>query len=183
MTQQPATGRSRYSLGSSSNLVRSMLVILGLVAVLVAVVPRTTSVPRPSVDAASVAKDAAQSTGLALLVPEGLPSGWTATTAQLQPTTDQILTWQTGWTTPDDGFVLLRQAKDVSPSWISAATTQGTVVGSEQLAGRTWEKRYDATHDQTSLVDQQPSLTTVVTAKGDPKNLTTFVDALKPAAG
>ncbi len=177
-----AAPKSRYSLGSSSNLVRSMLVIVGFVAVLVAIVPRTTSVQQPAVDAASVVSDAVRQSGLALEAPVSLPAGWKATSARYGKSTDDIVTWQAGWTTPDGGFVALRQAKAVTPKWIAAATTQGVVDGSVDAAGRTWEKRYDADHGTTSLVDEhQGGLSTVVSATAPLADVLVFTNALQRA--
>ena len=71
--------RSRYSLGTYGNMVRSLLVILGMVAVLVAIVPRVQSIQQPPVDASSVVTDAARQSGLPFDAPVGLPDGWSAT--------------------------------------------------------------------------------------------------------
>ena len=179
----PATAPpSRYSLGSMSNLARSLLVIVGLVAVLIAIVPRISSVDQPAVDAASVVSNAVTQSGLALEAPVGLPAGWKATSARYAASTDDIVTWQGGWTTPDDGFVGIRQASAVTPKWIDQVTSSGQVVGSVQLAGRTWEKRYDSQNDQTSLVDEHDgALTTVITAKAPDADISTFTTALQVA--
>lgn len=176
---------SRYSMGSSANMARSLVVILGLVAILIAIVPRISSVDQPAVDAASVAGYAVTaSKGLAFEAPVGLPAGWKATNARYEPSTDGILTWQGGWTTPSsDGYVSIRQAEKVSAKWITVATDGGEVQGAVEAGGRTWEKRYSAQHRQTSLVDEQPGgLTTVIIATASTDELLTFTSALKPAA-
>ncbi len=186
-TQKPpptpaAAPKSRYSMGSSSNLVRSMLVIIGFVAVLVAIVPRISQVDQPAVDAASVVSDAVTQSGLALEAPVGLPAGWKATSARYGKSTDDIVTWQGGWTTPDGGFVALRQAKAVSSKWIAQATTQGVVDGSVNAAGRTWEKRYDSAHGTTSLVDEhEGALSTVVAGTAPLSDVLLFTNALRRA--
>ena len=65
--------RSRYSLGTYGNMVRSLLVVLGMVAVLVAIVPRVQSIQQPPIDAASVVADAVRQSGLPFETPSGLP--------------------------------------------------------------------------------------------------------------
>ncbi|MEP6797259.1 MAG: DUF4245 domain-containing protein [Lapillicoccus sp.] len=180
---RPAPPPSRYSMGSSANMVRSLLVIVGLVAVLIAIVPRISAVDQPAVDAASVVGNAVRDSGIAYEAPLGLPAGWKATNARYDQSTDGALTWQAGWTTPKGGYVAIRQAKAVTQKWIQVATDQGEPEGAVQAAGRTWEKRYSAAHDQTSLVDEHPDeLTTVVTATASTDELLTFTNALKPAA-
>ena len=179
---------SRYSMGSSSNMVRSLLVILAMVAVLVAIVPRTTGITQPPVDAAAVVADAVAQSGLPFSAPVGLPSGWTATNARYAASTDALPTWQAGWTTPLGGYIAIRQTKTSSPAWLQAATGDGKPTGQVQVGGRTWA-RYQATAPQprTSLVDlpsgaaATTGLTTVITATASDDEVTTFVTALKPA--
>ncbi len=183
----PATP-SRYSMGSSSNMVRSLLVILGMVAVLVAIVPRTTGITQPPVDAASVVSDAVTQSGLPFEAPVGLPAGWTPTNARYAASTDGLPTWQGGWSTPQGGYVAIRQTKTVSPAWLAAATSDGAPKGQVQVGGRTWA-RYEATAPQprTSLVDvpsgaaASTGIATVITATASPDEVATFVTALKPA--
>lgn len=180
--ETPKSRPSRYSMGSSANMVRSLVVILGFVAVLIAIVPRVSSVDQPAVDADSVVSNAVLDSGLVFEAPVGLPTGWKATNARYAKSTDDILTWQGGWTTPTgNGYVAIRQAKDVTAKWITAATNGGVVNGAVQAAGRTWEQRYSAQHDQTSLVDEHPGgVTTVITATASTTQILTFTNALKP---
>lgn len=183
-----AAPASRYSMGSSGNMVRSLLVILGMVAVLVAIVPRTTGITQPPVDAASVVADAAMQAGLPFAAPVGLPSGWKATNARYAASTDGLPTWQGGWSTPQGGYVAIRQTKTSSPAWLQAATGEGKPTGQVQVGGRTWA-RYQATSPQprTSLVDlpsgaaASTGLVTVITATAPDDEVATFVMALQPA--
>jgi hypothetical protein len=185
--EQSAPARSRYAMGSSSNMIRSLLVVLGVVAVLIAIVPRVQSIQQPPVDAASVVADAVRQTGLPFEAPVGLPDGWSPTNARYAASTDGLPTWQAGWSTPKDGYLAIRQTKDVSPAWLQAATSGGKQTGTRQLAGRTWTVFYDAANKRTSLVDvpsgggTATSLTTVVTAVAEDDEVTTFTTALKPA--
>ncbi|HEU4329502.1 MAG TPA: DUF4245 domain-containing protein [Lapillicoccus sp.] len=185
--EQPAPPRSRYSMGTWGNMVRSLVVILGMVAVLVAVVPRIESVKQPPVDATSVVTDAVRQSGLPFEVPVGLPDGWYPTNARYTASTDGLPTWSAGWTTPDDGYVAIRQTKNASPAWLQAATNGGKQTGTKELAGRTWSVFYDSANKRTSLVDAPSgadtptSLTTVVTAIATDAEVATFTTALAPA--
>ncbi|MEP6629885.1 MAG: DUF4245 domain-containing protein [Lapillicoccus sp.] len=179
---------SRYSMGSSSNMVRSLLVILAIVAGLVAIVPRTTGITQPPVDAASVVSDAVMQSGLPFEAPVGLPAGWTPTNARYAASTDGLATWQGGWSTPEGGYIAIRQTKTASPAWVKAATSEGTPTGRVDVGGRTWA-RYLSTGAQprTSLVDVPAGaaagtgIATVVTATAAEDELATFVKALRPA--
>jgi len=171
---QPAPARSRYAMGTYGNILRSLLVVFGIVAVLVAIVPRVQSIQQPPVDAAAVVADAVRQSGLPFEAPVGLPDGWSPTNARYATSTDDLPTWQAGWTTPKDGYMAIRQTKDASPAWLQAATSGGHQTGTRQIAG-------------TSLVDVPPgggtatSMTTVVTAVADDEEITIFTTALKPA--
>jgi Protein of unknown function (DUF4245) len=186
----PATSsppRSRYSLGSNANMARSLLVILGMVAILVAIVPRVQRVEQPPVDATSVVADAVRQSGLPFEAPVDLPAGWSATSARYAPSTDGLPTWQAGWSTPKAGYVAIRQTQTASPAWIQGATSGGVQQGTVELAGRTWTKYYDSAHDRTSLVfvpsgaQAATQVATVVTAIAEDDELTTFTTALQPA--
>ena len=183
---QHAPARSRYAMGTYGNMIRSLLMVLGMVAVLVAIVPRVQNIQQPPVDAASVVADAVRQSGLPFEAPVGLPDGWSPTNARYAASTDGLPTWQAGWSTPKDGYVAIRQTKEASPAWLQAATSGGHQTGTRELAGRTWTVFYDSANKRTSLVDvpsgggTPTSLTTVVTAIADDDEITTFTTALKP---
>jgi len=176
-----APPRSRYSMGSGSNMARSLLVVLALVAGLIALVPRVDSVRQPAVDAASVVSYAVKDSGTPFLFPTGLPSGWTATSARYATSTDSLPTWQAGWTTPAGQFVGLRQALNATPAWISTGITGGKVTGSVEMSGRTWEMRTDERNQLYAVSVSAEKLTTVVSATGGMDDIRFFVDTLKPA--
>lgn len=170
-------------------MARSLLVILALVGVLVAIVPRVSGVDQPPVDALAVASNAVRESGLPFEAPVGLPPGWKATSARYVRATDDLMTWQAGWTTPQGGFVAIRQTAVASPSWLRGATSGGTPQGVLETSGRTWQRFYDPTRDRTSLVitprpGSGPSvgpLTTVVTATAGMEEILAFTNALQPA--
>ncbi len=181
----PPAPRSAYSMGSTANILRSLLVIVGMVAVLIAIVPRVSKVEQPAVDAASVVANAVRVSGLPFEAPVGLPAGWKATSARYERGTDDLLTWQAGWTTPQGGFVGIRQTKAASPKWLTTVTNGGRLQGDVPVSGRTWQRLYDRDHDQTSLVlqpaDPATGLTTVVAATAGMDEILLFTNALEPA--
>jgi hypothetical protein len=179
--------RSRYTMGTHGNMIRSMLVILGMVAVLVAVVPRVQSIQQPAVDATSVVADAVRQSGLPFDSPVGLPDGWWATNARYAASTDGLPTWQAGWRTPKGDYVAIRQTKTASPAWLQAATSGGQQTGTTVIDGRTWTRFYDSDNKRTSLVwvpsgaETATSLATVITAIAGDDEIVTFTSALTPA--
>ncbi|MEI2766190.1 MAG: DUF4245 domain-containing protein [Dermatophilaceae bacterium] len=173
--------RSRYAMGTVANMARSLVVILGIVAVLVVIVPRSDGVTQPPVDAAGAAAFAAGESGLALEVPVGLGSGWKATSARYAAATDSVPTWQAGWTTPSGEFVGIRQAKAVTARWLEVATNSAGAEGTTVAAGRTWQRLRDA-RGQVHVVAVNPDgLTTVVSASSERAELSEFLEALRPA--
>ncbi len=62
-------------MGSAKNLVYSLAAVLGMVAVLVLIVPRVSSVSGPPVDVHATAVDVQERTGWPIVEPVGLPEG------------------------------------------------------------------------------------------------------------
>lgn len=169
-------------MGSSANMMRSLLVVLALVAGLIALVPRVDSVRQPPVDAASVVSYAVKDSGTPFSFPAGLPMGWSATSARYAVSTDSLPTWQAGWTTPGGQFVGLRQTVNATPAWVSAGMNQAKVTGTVELSGRTWEVRTDE-RNQVFLVSASAAdrITTVVSGTGGIEDVRFFIDKLTPA--
>lgn len=173
-------------MGSAANMMRSLLVILVLVAGLIMLVPRVSEVRQPPVDALGVAAAAVKQSGTPLWAPTGLPEGWVSTVARFGPSTDSVRTWQAGWTTPGGGFVGLKQAVSPTDAWIAAVTANGVAPkapaeSSTRLGGRTWQVLVDE-RGQTHLVNRDGGLTTVVSSMRGMPDAAVFVPALGPVA-
>ena len=177
---QPSQARSRYSMGSMPNMLRSLLVIMALVAGLVAIVPRVSEVRQPPVDAAAVAGYTVKSTGTPFLFPSEVPAGWVATNARYAASTDSLPTLQAGWTTPDGLYFSIAQTVGATPNWLALATNKGEDKGVVQVAGQPWTHRLDERR-QPSLTRVDGTLTTVVMTTGTVEQLADFAAKLKPA--
>jgi hypothetical protein len=169
-------------MGSAANMVRSLLVVLGIVAVVIAIVPRQTKVTQPPVDAASVVAYAVKDSGTAFDFPADLPSGWTATSARYGPSTDSRPTWQAGWATPDGGFVELLQTTDMTSAWLAMATNKGLDKGTVTAAGKSWAVKVDDRSQPSLVSTASDGVTTVVLGTGSVDSLRAFVEMLHPAA-
>lgn len=186
MTASPPQPRSRYSLGSTSNVLRSLLVIGFFVAVLVAIVPRVNEVDRPAVDAGSKARHTAQLTGWPIELPAGLPSGWEANVASHGPTTDKVPTFTTVWSTPGGGDISLKQAAAPTTAWLERSVGDLPRSGSVSVGTRQYERYAAQDGERVSYVARVAgsggvtALTLVATSTGGDDELRTFLAALRP---
>src|SRR3954470_9969187 len=86
VVSSPAPSRRRW--GSTADLVRSLGIVLVLVAVVVLLVARHDS-NRGPVDAAPLLVAANSDAGFAVVDPSGAPDGWTLTSARYVPTSSE----------------------------------------------------------------------------------------------
>ena len=164
-------------------MVRSLVVILGFVALLIAIVPRVSSVDQPGVDAVRKASFVVADTGLPLLVMTEVPAGWKSVTATYTTDDAGIATWQVNYLTPDGGAVAIRQAAEVDERWMAAATAEGARQGEEMLAGRQVERWWSVDKDRLSFVDrggEGAGLVTVVTGTAPEADIALVFTRLAP---
>ncbi|MEO7071403.1 MAG: DUF4245 domain-containing protein [Nostocoides sp.] len=180
---------SRYTSGSVGNMIRSLVVIGALMALVILIVPRVNSVSQPPVDAAGTAQSVAAETKWPLQIPMGLPDGWRATSVRYVRSTDGVMTWHAGYTTPDNQSVAIEQAMVPTVAWVRAEVNRARVVGTVDAGGRTWTKYVRDGKLQNSLVNDGATpakdLTTIVTGTGTFEQLQLFADKLgvvKPAS-
>ncbi|MDQ1287739.1 MAG: hypothetical protein QG622_1304 [Actinomycetota bacterium] len=161
----PDTPPRRSWSRSARDLVLSLLVIIGMVAVIVALVPFPNSVPRQAVDVAAAARGSTGRLGFAPAVPGSLPSGWTATNVGVRRSADGITTWHIGYLTPDGHYASIEQAAEVTPRWLEIMDSGAVPVGTETVDGTTWERRYKDVRDVVALLHRGKDRTTLVTSK------------------
>lgn len=180
----PTAPKSRYSMGSTKNLVLSLLAVLGMVLVLVFMVPRVDRVGGPVVDVTTKAQEIRASSGWPIVEPKGLPSGWSPTSVRYVPVTDGFRTWHVGYQTPSGTFVAVEQTKDPSRGWISAQTNRAPREGTVEVAGRTWEKFVRDNKVQNSLLYVPPAgseeLATLITGTATFEDMETYIESLQP---
>jgi hypothetical protein len=157
-------------MGSAGNMVRSLLVIGGLVLLLILLVPRVSSVSGPPVDVAATAATVARDTGRPVLVAAGLPKGWEETSARYVRSTGGLMTWHAGYRAPDGTYVAVEQAADATKAWVEAQTNRARRVGELTAAGRTWTTYARDGKVQNSMVDRRTGtgeVTTLLTGTAD----------------
>ncbi len=162
---EEAGERRRSALQKSvADMLRSLLVILAIVAVIVLLVPRPSSVPQQDVDVAAAAAGAEPVLGFRPAVPQ-VPQGWTPTSAEPRRGGDGIMTWHVGYLTPTGRYAGVEQAERSTFGWQNALTSGGEPVGTVTVAGRSWEHLYREDRDVTSLILRLPGRVTLVTSK------------------
>ena len=174
--------RSSYANGSVANILRSLLVIGALVAVLVAVVPRVSTVSQPPVDVAGASLEVARESGWPIERPANLPDGWKATSVRYVSSTDGLRTWHAGYQSPTGNYVAIEQTKDATAKWVEAQTNRAAKTGSVQAGGRTWSTYVRSGKVQNSLVHPPSAgdeLTTIITGTGTLDELAAFAGTLE----
>jgi hypothetical protein len=170
---------SRRRPGGAGDIVRSMLLVLAVVAGLVLLVPRPEQVSQPSVDVAAAAAAGASQAGFPLSVPQGLPEGWQATSARLQRGTDGVTTWHVGYVTPSGHYAGFEQAGVPTSEWEDTQVTDGRPNGTVRVAGQDWIVRSRTDRGITSWVLRGPDRTTIVTGTAGPAELSQLAGSLQ----
>jgi hypothetical protein len=166
---------------TAADMVRTMAVIVGVVAVLVLIVPRPNEVTQPDVDAAAAARTARIGLGFEPAVPVGLPSGWAARTATSLVGTDDVEMWSLQYRTPAGDYGSVRQARDATPAWEARQVTDGREDGTVTIAGQPWVVRSRTDRGITSWVLRAGDLTTIVTGTASATELETLASRLPPS--
>ncbi len=152
----------RRSNQTALNLVFALLASMGVVALVVLVVVRPSSIDREPVDYAAVAADAQQAVDVPLVVP-GLPDGWTANRAELVGGgADGIDSWQIGLLTPEEQYIGFVQGIDVDGRWMSEQTASAQATGRVTIGDRVWQ-----VYDRRDLRDPGNLAYLLTTVSGD----------------
>ena len=162
----PAARRRKALKQSVVDMVATMAVITAIVIGIVLLVPRPNAVPINAVDVASAARVAAPRMGFSPAVPQGLPAGWTATSADVRNSADGTRTWHIGYLTSDGRYASVEQAVSPSRQWEIILDSGGTDRAPQTVAGRVWDQRYKDVRDVTALILRGSGHTTMVTSKG-----------------
>ena len=121
-----------------NNLVYSLLVTVGLVAVLYFLVPRADGEPNWQVDYVAQSEIASTSLGESLLVP-AMPEQWRANAAELRNATNgQVTSWYIGFITPSDKFIAFNEAFDANETWVANELKDYPATGTVTIDGQQW---------------------------------------------
>lgn len=146
-------------------MVISMAVILAMVAVVVWLIPRPNGIEQPAIDVANAASGSASQLTFAPAVPVGVEA-WKATSANVNRSTDGVVTWHVGYITDEQVPLALEVARDTTTTWFRAQTQSSVQDGEQDVAGLTWERYLQEDRDRYTLVREQDGLTVLVTGNG-----------------
>jgi hypothetical protein len=178
---EPAPVRRGRSSRSVADMIRSLLVVGGVVVVLVLIVPRPSAVTQPPIDVTGIAQGARASAGFTISVPQGLPTEWRATSARLLDGTDDVQTWHVGYQTSDGQYAAVEQAKDATAVWLRSNTQDGDPAGTQSVDGVTWNRILHENRLQRTLQLVHGDLTTLVTGTASWDELGRLAASLQPA--
>lgn len=128
--------RLRRSRQTTRNLIASLAVCLGIVAVLVALVPRGAPVEQPQADYRAAARQAEDTAGLPLLAP-AVPSSWRANAAELRRS-GGVSSWYVGFVLPGNAFLAYTEGITANPTWLANTLESAPPGGTVRLGGPTW---------------------------------------------
>lgn len=121
-----------------NNLVYSLLVTVGLVAVIYFLVPRADGETNWQVDYVAQSEIASTSLGESLLVP-AMPEQWRANAAELRNATNgQVTSWYIGFITPSDKFIAFNEAFDANETWVANELKEYPATGTVTIDGQQW---------------------------------------------
>jgi hypothetical protein len=178
VTQTESDDRRRRSLNTTTrDMLISMAVVVGLIAVFLLLVPRPNKLPERSLDVTAAARNAEAELGFAPADPS-LPENWVARTADVQRGTDQLPTWHLTYTSPSGFYVGVQQTADATADWEARQVTDGRDQGRIEVGGKTWVIRSRTDRKITSWVLREPPVTTVVTGTAGEPELSLFATAV-----
>ena len=160
--RKAAASAKRRANQTALNLVFALLASLGIVALVVLVVVRPSSIQRDPVDYASVADNAQGAVDVPLVVPD-LPQGWIANRAELETGDgDGIDSWQIGLLTPGDQYIGLVQGIRVDDRWVSEQTANAEATDRITIGDRSWQ-----VYDRRDVDDPGNLAYILTTTEGD----------------
>jgi hypothetical protein len=164
-------------------MVRSMAVVLAVVAILVIFAWRPHPEAVKVVDPAPVVARAAAQAPVPLGVPSSLPDGWRSTSARWEPTTasgsDPVL--HIGYVTPSEQYAQVSQSAASGGRYLAEQTAKAVRKGQMTIAGTTWETWGGG--DRRSLVRSSAGVTTIVSGSAPWEELAILAASLQPTVG
>lgn len=160
------------------DLIRALVPLVVLVLVVVWLSTPSDVDPVREVDPAPALAQAATLADFEILVPVGLPAGWRATSARVDPATSGgPVGVAVGYLTPAERFAQLVQSS--LPGALADVLGQGYVVGDEvQVAGRPWRQAQTDDGEQ-ALLRELDGAVVVVTGSAGLDDLRTLAESLR----
>jgi hypothetical protein len=134
----------------------------------------------PRVDAGRAAARFQAIAGYQTYAPQGLPAGWRVTSSRITGTrAEGPVAWHLGHLTARGEYAAVEQSDENPATFIPRMTNRDRPVGTQQVAGATWERYYRSDKKQYSLARRFPGVTIVVTGTAPYPDLATLAAALR----
>ncbi|MEY9213774.1 DUF4245 domain-containing protein [Thermobifida halotolerans] len=166
-------------------------IVLGAIALVVLVMTLVVDARReeriPTVDYTADALTLGEIAPYRAYAPEGLPEGWTPTSSRLEtggalpggePT--EPVRWTLGFATPEDRHAAFHISDADPEEFIAEVSMDGEPDGESTVDGQVWERRYNETEGERSLVLRTDDATLVVSGGASYEELETLAGALEP---
>ncbi|KGN39634.1 DUF4245 domain-containing protein [Knoellia subterranea] len=182
-TSQATPRKSSYSMGSTPNMVRSLIVIGALMALIWFMTPRVNTLGGPVVDVHGTAVQVAEDSGWPISEAIDLPEGWRTTSARYVRSTDKLMTWHAGYQSPAGTYVAVEQTRDATRGWVEAQTNRARRIGEVTIGDVTWIKYERGGKVQNSMLDRRTGsgeMTTLLTGTGSFEEMALVAEHLGP---
>lgn len=169
---------------SLGDMVRSLGLVLVVVAVLVLITLRTKGEDVRVVDYSSTLSQARVAAPFALLDASGLPSGWRATSGYYDPPAETgvpgVVRWHIGWITPDGEYAAVEQSNGDGGALLRDQLDEPVEAGTVTVGGSTWT-RYEGSNGRRALTTTRDGATVVVHGTAGWAELDQLAGALRAA--
>jgi len=164
------------------DMVRSLAVVLGFVAVILLITLRPQPEAVKAVDISTVLAVARAQAGFPVFIAGPGTSGYVPTSVRWEPTesTKPDPVWHIGYVTPDEQYVEISESATVTERFISDQTGKGAPLDPVVIDGTTWQRFESET--RRSLVRVESTLTTVVAGTLDWAGLQSVAAGLSASA-
>jgi hypothetical protein len=161
-------------------MVRSLAVVLGVVAIVLLVTWRPQPDPISVVDVAPFAQLASAEASFIPLQVDPILDGYQPTSARWEPTTESggEKVWFLGYVTPEGEYLQVSQSVTREPLFIAEQTAEGIPGELMEINDATWQ-RFE-TPDRRSLVQESESGVTIVSGTMGWDALATATTVLAP---
>lgn len=159
----------------------ALIACFALAGAIVLITPRSHKELLPTVDYNTQLYAMRLAAPYPVWAPEGLPAKWRATSSRVTGLDGSgPEAWHLGFVTPADAYAALEESNEQPVGELLwRMTNSRKPVGTQQVAGETWQQYYRKDKDQRSLVRTLPGVTLVVTGKASYAELAVLAGSLK----
>lgn len=179
------TGRPNARLRQTvTDMVRSLALVLGVVAVVLLITLRPQPDPVHVIDPTPTLAAARATAPYPVLYPAGLGDDWRPTSARWQPTEGSAPdpAWHVGFVTPGDAYAQVGQSATQNPAYVREQTLGGQPVGMKAIGATGEWQQYDNGDGTRSLMRVDAGVTVVVSGTADWVTLENLAARLSPQA-